>query len=160
MRPRRILVPLDGSRQAEAALDAAVQFARDGAVLVLLRAVEAPTQLGADPTEAQARAVREAEGYLEAAAARARGFGAGEVETSVWYGPPVEAIAEAAKFREADLIVMSTHGRSGLARLLLGSVAESVLRSATLPVLLLRSGQPGTDKAPASRVLTARGHEQ
>jgi nucleotide-binding universal stress UspA family protein len=60
------------------------------------------------------------------------------VETSVWYGPPADAIVEAARFRNADLIVMSTHGRSGVGRLVLGSVAESVLRGSKTAILLVR----------------------
>ena len=68
-------------------------------------------------------------------------MGVKDVATSVWYGPPVESIADAARYRSADLIVMTTHGRSGLSRLLLGSVAEAVLRATTTPVLLLRPGQ-------------------
>jgi nucleotide-binding universal stress UspA family protein len=57
----------------------------------------------------------------------------------VWYGPPADSIVDAARFRKADLIVMSTHGRSGLGRLVVGSVAETVLRSTTTPILLVRS---------------------
>jgi nucleotide-binding universal stress UspA family protein len=61
------------------------------------------------------------------------------VETSVWYGPAAPAIVDAARLRRADLIVMSSHGRSGLGRLILGSVAESVLRGTGVPILLLRA---------------------
>jgi nucleotide-binding universal stress UspA family protein len=67
----------------------------------------------------------------------------------VWYGPPVEAIADAAQLRKTDLIVMSTHGRSGLGRLVLGSVAESVLRATSTPILLLRPETPAGVIAPA-----------
>jgi nucleotide-binding universal stress UspA family protein len=66
--------------------------------------------------------------------------GVANAETSVWYGPPVEAIVEAARYRKADLIVMSSHGRSGVGRLVLGSIAESVLRSTSVPILLIRPG--------------------
>ena len=75
------------------------------------------------------------------------------VETSVWYGPAAAAILDAARLRKADMIVMSTHGRSGLGRLILGSVAESVLRGTTTPILLLRAPEapveppPGTSQA-------------
>ena len=139
MNVKTILVPLDGSPLGELALTPAVDLARDkGARLILLRAAEAHT-LVADPTEAQVAAVREAEDYL--AAVRARGAAAiTEVETSVWYGPPAEAIVEAARYRGADLIVMSSHGRSGLGRLVLGSVAEMVLRATPTPILLIRAG--------------------
>ena len=139
MNVKTILVPLDGSPLGELALTPAVDLARDkGARLILLRAAEAHT-LVADPTEAQVAAVREAEDYL--AAVRARVAAAiTEVETSVWYGPPAEAIVEAARYRGADLIVMSSHGRSGLGRLVLGSVAEMVLRATPTPILLIRAG--------------------
>ena len=142
MKPKIILVPLDGSRLAEGALDTAIGYARDGATVVLLRAAEAHGTPFADPAEAQVAAIREAEDYLAGVAARIRRAGATDVETSVWYGPPVEAITDAAKYRKADLIVMSTHGRSGLGRLVLGSVAESVLRATSTPILLLRPATP------------------
>ena len=142
MTPKIVLVPLDGSRLAEGALDPAIGFARDGAKLVLLRAVEAHSVPFSDPAAAQVAVIEEAEAYLAAVAARLRSAGATNVETSVWYGPPAESIAEAAGLRKADLIVMSTHGRTGLGRLVLGSVAESVLRTTSTPILLLRPETP------------------
>jgi nucleotide-binding universal stress UspA family protein len=146
MNVKSILVPLDGSISAEAALTPAVDLARDKAArLVLLRAAEAHT-LVADPTEAQVAAVREAEEYLASLRARVeRGGGVETVDVAVWYGPPAEAIAEAAMYRKVDLIVMSSHGRSGLGRLVLGSVAETVLRSTTVPILLIRPGNAPLD---------------
>ena len=141
MNVKTILVPLDGSRLAELALAPALDMARDkGAKLVLLRAAEAHTTV-ADPTEAQVAVVREAEGYLTDVRARLAGEGAVEIETTVWYGPPADAIVEAARYRAADLIVMSSHGRSGLGRLVLGSVAETVLRSTLTPILLIRAAE-------------------
>jgi nucleotide-binding universal stress UspA family protein len=142
----RILVPLDGSALAESALGRALEFVHGGATLMLLRAAEAHTLPGVDPTDAQVEVVREAEEYLATVAARLAEKGVNHVETSVWYGPAAAAIVEAAKLRRADLIVMSTHGRSGLGRLILGSVAESVLRGTTTPILLLR-----TEEAPVER---------
>ena len=138
MAPKKILVPLDGSRLAEVALPEAFDFGRGGATLVLVRAAEAARLPAADPTEAQVTVVREAEGYLASIAERARKAGVKNVETSVWYGAPAESIIDAARTRSIDLIVMSSHGRSGLGRLVLGSVAESVLRGTTTPILLLR----------------------
>jgi nucleotide-binding universal stress UspA family protein len=88
--------------------------------------------------------VREAEAYLEGVAERARAAGVAQVETSVWYGPASDAIVEAARVRGIDLIVMSSHGRSGLGRLIFGSVAETVLRGT--PILLIRpNGAPVED---------------
>jgi nucleotide-binding universal stress UspA family protein len=138
MKLKKILVPLDGSALAESAIGKALELAGPESTLMLLRAAEAHTLPGADPTEAQAEIVREAEDYLTAVATRLREQG-NRIETSVWYGPAASAIVEAARLRMADLIVMSTHGRSGLGRLILGSVAESVLRGTTTPILLLRA---------------------
>jgi nucleotide-binding universal stress UspA family protein len=138
MKLNKILVPLDGSALAESAIAKAMDLAGAESTFMLLRAAEAHTLPGVDPTEAQVEVVREAEEYLASVATRLREQGVTSVETSVWYGPAPSAIVEAARLRKADLIVMSTHGRSGLGRLILGSVAESVLRGATTPILLLR----------------------
>ena len=106
---------------------------------LLLRAAEASTWPGVDPTDEQIRVVHEAEEYLNAVQARLASKGIRKVETSVWYGPPAAAIVEAARVGRADLIVMTTHGRSGLGRLILGSVAEAVLRGTSIPIMLLRA---------------------
>jgi nucleotide-binding universal stress UspA family protein len=149
MKVTTILVPLDGSLLAEAALTPAVELAREkGAKLRLLRAAEAHTFPMADPTEAQVTAVRDAEIYLAEVRYRLQQMGLAEVEVSVWYGAPAQAIVETARSTKADLIVMSSHGRSGLGRLVLGSVTESVLRSTAVPILLIRPGAALLD-APA-----------
>jgi nucleotide-binding universal stress UspA family protein len=158
MNVKTILVPLDGSSLSELALAPAIDLAREkGARLVLLRAAEAHTTI-ADPTEAQVEVVREAEEYLGRVRARVLAGGLEGVETSVWYGPPDEAIVEAARYRGADLIVMSSHGRNGLGRLVLGSVAESVLRATPTPILLIRAGGAPLDvpfcTRPAARELS------
>jgi nucleotide-binding universal stress UspA family protein len=141
MKVGSVLVPLDGSSLAEAALPKALALIEDspGATLVLLRAAEAPSLPGADPTEAQIAAVDDAVKYLEKVAGDLRARGVKTVKTSVWYGPPAPAIVEAAEIGRVDYIVMSTHGRSGLGRLILGSVAESVLRGTRTPIVLLRA---------------------
>ena len=158
MKRNRILIPLDGSALAESALCKAMELAGDGtATLMLLRAAEARSLPGVDPTEAQVEVVREAEEYLAGVTARLATQGMKNVETSVWYGPAASAIVDAARLRKADLIVMSTHGRSGMGRLILGSVAESVLRGTTTPILLLRAAEapvarpPGVEQARPSR---------
>lgn len=140
MKLDRILVPLDGSALAESALGKAVELAGgDSTTLMLLRAAEAPTLPGVDATEAPEQVVREAEEYLAAVAARLTAQGLTRVETCVWYGSAAAAIVTAASLRKADLIVMSSHGRSGLGRFILGSVAETVLRGTTTPILLVRA---------------------
>ena len=149
MKLQKILVPLDGSALAEAALPQALEIAESsGANLLLIRAAEAHTLPGVDPTEAQIKVVQEAEGYLAQVRDRLAAQGRKEVETSVWYGPAAYAIVEAARLNKVDLIAMTTHGRSGLGRLILGSVAESVLRGTTTPILLIRVAEAPV-QAPA-----------
>lgn len=141
MNAKTILVPLDGSILAEAALAPAVELARNNsAKLVLLRAAEAHPLPMADPAAAQVEAVSRAEAYLAGVRRRLTGSGVADVEITVWYGSPAKTVVEAAHFRKADLIVMSSHGRSGLGRLVLGSVAETVLRATAVPILLIRPG--------------------
>jgi nucleotide-binding universal stress UspA family protein len=140
MKPSKILIPLDGSPLAEAAIKTAIDLAADAHVtFVLIRAAEAHTLLGADPTNAQVQVVREAEQYLDSTRESLEKRGVTNVATGVWYGPPAAAIIEAARLNEADLIVMSSHGRSGLGRLILGSVAEAVLRGTIVPVCIVRT---------------------
>jgi nucleotide-binding universal stress UspA family protein len=144
MRMGSVVVPLDGSITAEGALSRATEIARStGARLVLVRAAQAHSFPGADPISAQLAAVREAEAYLADVANRLRTLGIQAIKCSVWYGSAAAAIAEAAQFNRADLIVMTTHGRSGLGRLLMGSVTEAVLRGTSVPVLVVRdAGTP------------------
>ena len=75
----------------------------------------------------------------------------GRVEGHVWCGPPASAIVEVARTEKVDLIVMATHGRSGLEHLVLGSVVESVLRNTPAPVLVLRP-----ESAPMGALVGAR----
>lgn len=140
MKLATILVPLDGSPLAEAALPKAREMAElSGARLLLLRAAQAHNLPGVDPTNAQVKVVQEAEEYLARVGDRLAAQGFKQVECSVWYGSAPYAIVEAARLYKADLIVMTTHGRSGLGRLILGSVAESVLRGTNTPIFLLRA---------------------
>jgi nucleotide-binding universal stress UspA family protein len=148
MKIDKLLIPLDGSTLAETALGPALDFAAGSpeATIVLVRAAEATTLPGGDVIENQVQVVREAEDYLEAVASRLTRRGAKHVKTSVWYGPAATAIVEAADAAKPDLIVMSSHGRSGLGRLFMGSVAESVMRATHTPILMLRP-----DGAPVER---------
>jgi nucleotide-binding universal stress UspA family protein len=142
MQVRKILVPLDGSPLGEAAIPTAAGMAAPaGAEIILLRAVQAQRFPGLDLGEAEIRVVAEAEAYLATLTAQLAAAGLRGVVTAVWYGPAASSIVEAAQLYPADLIVMSTHGRSGLGRLILGSVAESVLRGTRTPILMVRDGQ-------------------
>lgn len=149
MKPNRILVPLDGSELAEAAIAPALEMAQAGsALLILIRAADARILPGADVIGAQIHAVREAEEYLSGVKDKLEKTGVKRIETHVWYGPAAPAVVEAAKVQKVDLIVMSTHGRSGFGRIIFGSVAESVLRGTRVPILLIRSSGAPVEPLP------------
>lgn len=151
MKTNKVMVPLDGSELAESALADAFDLApRDGGVVILMRAAEAHVFPGADPTLAQVDAVAEAENYMADLTAKLARRGIRNIETRVWYGPPAASIIEAASVYKPDLIVMSTHGRSGVGRLIFGSVAESILRGTTIPIFLRRPSEAPVDLPAAS----------
>ncbi len=135
----RILVTLDGSDYAENILPKVETLAADlKATLVLLRVALYPHVFpGADRSHAEVKVIQEAEEYLGKIKERleTKGF---RVETHVRYGHGAEEILEHAAQKDVDLIAMTTHGRSGVKRFLLGSVAEKVLRHSSKPVFLVR----------------------
>jgi len=140
---KRVLVPLDGSMVAEAIVPFILEIAGPLDIDVALLRVIAPTlpvvvESGGPVAADDAEKLREsAEEYLATVAAdlRARGV---RVTLAVRFGDAVAEILAGAREAEADLIAMTTHGRSGLGRLLFGSVAEAVLRHAEVPVFLMR----------------------
>lgn len=143
---RRMLIPLDGSKTAEQVLPYARTFARGLKLPVELLAV---VDVGSLLTSVETarffdNLVEEESGkskeYLEKIAAR---FVGSRVKRSVEQGSAAEAIIEKAATDESTLIAMATHGRSGLNRWLLGSVAEKVLRATTNPLLLVRAVKEG-----------------
>ena len=128
----RILVPLDGSSLAEAVLPLAESLALSrNAELILLLAV-AGSAPGVRMEEAGG-----AKEYLRDLSDRLREKGL-SVRWELWYEEPLKAITKAVERGGAELIVMATHGRRGLSRWLLGSLAADVVRSALIPVLLVR----------------------
>lgn len=144
---QRVLLPLDGSPLGEAALEPALALGGlMGAQYTLVQAIDPPV-LGYAPAayvgglDQQVLEQMRAAGqeYLDKAAARLRAQGA-QVATNLLVGPPALAVVSYAREHAFDLIAMATHGRSGAARLLLGSVAEQVLQGTSLPVLMYRPG--------------------
>jgi len=140
---KRVLVPLDGSPLSENVLPFLTEIAGPlDMTIMLLRVLEPVPQTlvdggpGIPVDDLQARR-RDAAEYLTplAAGLRARGI---DTTSSVRVGRAEDEILGAARDDGADLIAMSTHGRSGLGRLLFGSVAEQVLRHADVPVFLMR----------------------
>lgn len=138
---QRILTPLDGSELAESALPYAELLARPGHATIVLVRVAHPSTLVADPVEAERKAMEEAGQYLDAIAGRLRDRGM-EVEIALPFGDAAKWIVDEAMLRHTDLIVMATHGRGGLGRLLHGSVARKVLDLGASPLLLVRPGEP------------------
>jgi nucleotide-binding universal stress UspA family protein len=137
-----ILVPLDGSELAEQILPYAKMLAaKTRAELVLLSAVVlVQTWLGASSTSARWKEEAEkATSYLESV--RQQISAVGRVRTKVMWGTAADCIRDTADTEGADLIAMTTHGRSGFPRLVMGSVAGEVLHTARQPVLLVRAGQ-------------------
>jgi nucleotide-binding universal stress UspA family protein len=138
-----LLVPLDGSALAEEAIVPAERLAAAfGSPLTLLRVVDPPTHPIYGPDQAyvpfdEAAEVARAQRYLEQRATTLRADG-GQVETRVVLGEPARKIAETAGEQKVGLIVMATHGRGQLRRLVLGSIALSVLRQTTAPLLVVR----------------------
>jgi nucleotide-binding universal stress UspA family protein len=137
----KILLPLDGSEVAQVALPHAVKMARMfKAEIILLRVAYAPPYPGSEPIEAQRAVVAESDAYLKEVAASLQGQGLTPI-TSVRYGHAAEEIIAFASHADVSLIIMATHGRSGVGRWLLGSTAERVLRGTAVPVLLIRASQ-------------------
>lgn len=140
---KKLLVPLDGSELAERALEPANRLTAGGGELTLLRVTTAePTPLAFGQTAWPAAIERRSEAavYLEAVAARLARPGL-SLDILAAEGDPASLIVETASSTATDLIVMSTHGYSGLTRWLLGSVTERVLQQAPCPVLAVRSAE-------------------
>jgi len=158
---KRILVPLDGSKLAECALTPVEELVRgyntQEVILVsvteqvqartrapeareLYRSSDSPAYQSAGPevTVTFGKKQREAQRYRDGIADKLEAKGI-KARTEVLLWPPAEAIASCAERNGADIIIMSTHGRSGPSRWAYGSVADKVLRSSCVPVLLIRA---------------------
>ena len=134
----RILVPLDGSPLSESVLpDVRRLLRRTDAEVILVRS-EYPLLSGAVPTVVAESGLPEIKSYLRAVADRLGEQGV-RTRTVADSGPAAEAILRAAHNQRATLIALSTHGRTGVARVVLGSVAEQVVRGSSLPVLAVRT---------------------
>lgn len=136
----RLLVPVDGSDAAMAALEEAMTLAdRLNATIHSLYAID-PRRAHGFTTEDLVIAALEDEGEATMADVRERCQARGvPVETTVERGHPSDVILDYATDKGMDLIVLATHGRRGLDRFLLGSVAEHVIRHAEVPVLTVRA---------------------
>jgi nucleotide-binding universal stress UspA family protein len=136
----RILIPLDGSPQAELILSQIARILRrEDSEILLLRVVDVPADIGhVSLANIRKQEREEAQRYIHDVTRRFEGTGA-KVHGRIAEGAPADVILDTARTEGATLIAMSTHGRSGLARWALGSVAEKVARASDVPLLLVRS---------------------
>lgn len=141
-----ILVPLDGSKRAEAILPHVEELAlRYKAEIVFMEVIQ-PFSIITGPEVAYAELVEknykqqqdQAEGYLAGLTGEFREKNI-EARSCVTHGPVVESIIKTAKNENADLIAIASHGRTGLSRVFYGSVASGLLQSIDRPLLLIRS---------------------
>jgi nucleotide-binding universal stress UspA family protein len=139
----KILVCLDGSNLSEQMLPYATEVAqRFGSRVVLLQVLQIPSSLAAASAQGAENVIEEelrrlafeAHQYLDGVAEQFKDNGL-PVEVVVIEGSPGDSIVQYASENNADLIVVATHGRKNLGRLVFGSVADHVMRHSTIPVL-------------------------
>lgn len=143
---KRILVPTDGSPISEAAVDTALDLAqaRSGEIVALSVAVPEPVfqsvegAMAYDPGLQIDVLLDHAQQYVDAIAARAQQAGVPCIPVTISALDPAEAIVDTARDQQCDMIVMGSHGRRGLSRLLAGSVTQAVLAYSPVPVMVLR----------------------
>lgn len=150
MIPKTILVPIDFSEPSNAALDYAVSLARKlGSKIVVLTAYQLPIVGFPDGVYVATPDIADklssaAQSALDAAVAKRKSSGVDIVGRLV-QGDPREAIVRLTEDLHADLVVMATHGRKGIARALIGSTTESVVRTSKVPVLTVHiEGRPAS----------------
>ena len=144
----RILVPLDGSARSEAILPYAQKLAHDAtAEIILLRVlVEPAPELNVpavsplSPPIIDQERQQESTAYLKSMTSKLEGEGSC-VTYLLRQGGVAETILEVAHNMEAQMIAMSTHGRTGMQRILLGSIAEKVVHDSPIPVLLIHPSE-------------------
>lgn len=135
-----LLVPLDGSDLAEAAVDVAIDIAAPAEGTIVLLVAAEPEAAAALRDFADSEEITRAmatTAYLEQVATRVRDRGVAARVTSSDGTNVAAEIIERAETENASMIVMTSHGRSGIGRWLLGSVADKVARSATVPVVIV-----------------------
>jgi nucleotide-binding universal stress UspA family protein len=147
MNAKRILCPLDFSENSQVALGYASSLAKEsGAKLFLVHVDDSQVPYDAGfaayvppmgNTEALLEQLREVRPTIEGV----------EYEHQLLIGHPADAIIDFVNVHDIDLIVMGTHGRTGLARLVMGSIAEAVVRRAECPVLTVKHREPATNPA-------------
>ena len=146
MQAKKILFPTDFSHTGDAALEMATALARDtGATLLIVHVEEPPTAYGGGELyygipEPATEDLRKMLHKIQPADPDV------PYEHRLITGEPAHAVTRLAEEEEVDMIVMGTHGRTGLSRLLMGSVAEAIVRRAKCPVLTYKQGSAKTEQ--------------
>ena len=148
---RKLLVPLDRSSLAEQAIGHAASLARESGATVDIALVHEPFAFAGyadlpwddDPAAEQK--------YVEAIATELESGAHVTATSAVLRGVPADMIVNRAREVDADLIVMTSHGRTGFSRAWLGSVADAVMRNSAIPVLIVRSEQGPVNRRAAAR---------
>lgn len=165
---KRILVPLDGSTRAERALPVAARLARAaGGSVVLVQVASVPITYSpylassAYAGEVIEEELTDAENYLKTIA-RSEVLAGIEVETKVLFGAAAQTVLSIASSYQVDLIVMTSHGRTGMKRWVLGSVAQKLARYSSIPVFVLHAegpfpAGPHPDAQPIRALVTLDG---
>ncbi|WP_049909439.1 universal stress protein [Haloarcula japonica] len=143
-----ILLPTDGSSGAEAAIEPTGTLASETDATVHLVSVVDTRSLGVDVGSSVI--VDELESVatdaIGDASDRLAELGVGTIETAITHGTPYRAILDAIEDADADLVVIGTHGRTGIDRYLLGSVAEKLVRTSPIPVMTVRASDAGEEQ--------------
>ncbi len=136
---KKILLATDGSRYSKAATEKAIAFAKSyGGEIVAVSVVDVPTEFYAEAPKAVEDMIRQARGYTLDVKKQAEKDGV-KTESFTAEGEAYEAITKLAKEQGVNMIIMGSHGRTGLKRLLMGSVTEKVIGHALCPVLVAKS---------------------
>ncbi len=136
---KTIVLATDGSKYSSAAAERAIAFAKAyGGALKVLSVVDVPTEFYAEAPKAVEDLVRKAKGFVADVKKQAEAAGV-PAETFVGEAEAYQAVNNLAQEQKADMIVLGSHGRTGLRRLLMGSVTEAVIGHASCPVLVVKS---------------------
>jgi len=136
---KKIVLATDGSKFSEVAAKKAISFAQSyGGELRVVSVADVPAEFYAEAPKAVEDLVRKAKGFVADVKKQAEAAGI-RTETFVGEAEAFEAITNLAKEQKADMIIIGSHGRTGLRRLLMGSVAEKVIGYAPCPVLVVKS---------------------
>jgi nucleotide-binding universal stress UspA family protein len=136
---KKIVLATDGSKHSAKSMERAISFAKSyGGELRAISVVDVPSEFYAEAPQAVEDLVRKAQGYVADVKKHADAAGV-KAETFVGEAEAHDAITKLAKEENADMIVIGSHGRTGLRRLLMGSVAEKVIGYAPCPVLVVKA---------------------